>query len=681
MNDFLKDKFKTEATDLLHELEEVLLLLENDNTDKELIERAFRAMHTIKGNSNLFGFESIGEFTHDLETIFDLIREGKMTISSHILDIGLASVDHIRALLNDPNLTDPANKTLQIKMLEDIKIIVQGNGVAIKHEKNEELENREVTSYYILFRPDSDFLYNGSNPLFQLDDLSNLGNSKVFLHTEDLPDLSSMDPLKSYLWWEVILTTEISYNELKDVFLFVEDRCDIQIESIGSFDVLSNDKFLELLDKQWQCEQSIELSKVKEIILLSTAEAQVEKENVTITKSVKKDQSSIRVASEKLDTLLNLVSELVTVQASLALHSEQSYDPKLIAISESVDKITRRLRDNALGICLVSIETLLTRFQRMVRDLSQELGKEVIFTTEGSETELDKSIIESITDPILHILRNSIDHGLEATETRLSHGKPKAGKITLKAYYSGTNVIIQISDDGKGIDRQKVRNKAIEKKLINEGDVLTDKELFALIFNAGFSTAQKLTDISGRGVGLDVVKRNIEAIKGEVSVSSNPGQGTTFTIRLPLTLSIIDGLLVQVSDTFFIIPLTVINKCYEVPSSNFYKSFNNLIELDKEQVPYCNLREEFEFADSMPDYTKIVVVNYDDIKVGLTVDSVLGEYQAVLKPLGKLYKKIDLVSGATILGNGTVALVLDTNKLVKEYSNRLIIENGNNNVN
>lgn len=365
---------------------------------------------------------------------------------------------------------------------------------------------------------------------------------------------------------------------------------------------------------------------------------------------------------------MNLVSELVTTQARLSLFAEQNGIAGLLPIAENVQKLSRQLRDTAFSIVLIPIENMLTRFQRLVRDLSNELGKDVIFVTEGAETELDKTIIESLADPLMHILRNSLDHGIEDSEIRVKRGKPKQGKITLKAFYSGANVMIQISDDGAGIDSAVIAEKAIAKGIITPDRKLTRREVLDLVFLPGFSTAKQVTDVSGRGVGMDVVKRKIADIRGEVEIDSETGFGTTITIKLPLTLSIIDGLLVKVDDTHFIIPLSVVDKIFAVEHSKVLSTFNNVVVLDGKQVPFFYFRKEFGLAESTLHWEQVIVVNFEEKSVGLIVDSVVGEYQAVLKPLGKHYKNQDIISGATILGDGTVALVMDTNKIIKTFA-------------
>jgi two-component system chemotaxis sensor kinase CheA len=374
------------------------------------------------------------------------------------------------------------------------------------------------------------------------------------------------------------------------------------------------------------------------------------------------------VASEKVDELMNLVIELVTTQARLSLLAEKSHQPELLAVAENIEKITRRLRDSTFSISLVPLETLMTRFQRLVRDLSTELGKEIRFITEGADTELDKTMIESLGDPLMHIIRNSIDHGIEEAFVRVNLGKPRQGKILLKAYYSGNHVVIEVHDDGRGLDKEKIREKAIARGLITPEAVLSEKELFDLIFLPGFSTASQLTEVSGRGVGMDVVRRRITDMRGEVSLASQAQAGTTLTIRLPLTVSIIDGLLVGIQDTKYVIPLSVVDKCYEVKHERLTGRFNNLLVLDGEQVPFHYLRDEFAVGGTAPHVEQVVVVHYEGKRVGLTVDAIIDEYQAVLKPLGKYYKHLDMISGATILGDGTVALVLDPGLLIRQLT-------------
>ncbi|MDH5367841.1 MAG: chemotaxis protein CheA [Cyclobacteriaceae bacterium] len=385
--------------------------------------------------------------------------------------------------------------------------------------------------------------------------------------------------------------------------------------------------------------------------------------------------SSIRVSSDKLDELMNQVSELVTTQAGLSLYSQNNHNPTLEVITENIEKLSRQLRDITFGMTLIQINNLFGRFQRVVRDLSSQLDKPVSFITEGGETELDKTIIESLTDPLMHLIRNSLDHGIESKSERVKRGKPEEGTIKLKSYYSGAKVYIQIEDDGQGLDIEKIKQKAIDKNIISIDEVLSEKEVMELIFAPGFSTSKNVTELSGRGVGMDVVRRNILDIRGDISIDSTRGAGTKITLGLPLTLSIIDGLLVKVQETFFVIPLSVVDKCHEVKRKELDNEFNQLIVLDDVQIPFLDLRSEFTMIDeTLPTLASIILIKNEDKKVGICVDSIVGEYQAVLKPVGKYYRNQEFISGATILGDGTIALVLDTYKIIEQKSNVKILE-------
>ena len=378
--------------------------------------------------------------------------------------------------------------------------------------------------------------------------------------------------------------------------------------------------------------------------------------------------SSIRVSSHKIDQLVNLVSELVTLQAQLELYADQHEDPAIASISENVQKLSRQLRENAFEISLIPLQSELMRFQRLVRDLSKEQGKEIDFIIEGGELELDKNIIEHLTDPILHILRNSIDHGIELPDERIAAGKSPKGIIHFKAYHSGANVFIEITDDGKGIDASVIRQKAISKGILDADTQMSDKEVMDLIFVSGFSTRDVVSGVSGRGVGMDVVRRKIAGIRGEVSVESELGKGTLISIKLPLTLSIIDGLLVAVGNSRYVIPISSIDKIYSLAPQDLKRSFNNVIQIDNQQKPFLDLREVFNVnrdAEIEDDVVKMIMVKAEDKFMGLVVDAIVGEYQTVVKPLGRYLRKQKIVSGASIMGDGTIALVIDTSRMVQ----------------
>lgn len=675
--DKFKQKFLEEATDHINDLEEALLLLEKSPDDQELVERVFRAMHSLKGGGAMFGFERLSEFTHDLETVYDLVREHQLQVTHKLLDITLASVDHLKILLEDDELELVENQTRHHNLLLQIKKIVsQEPAPQIKPQLDHEIDVEDKKTYYIYFEPNADIFNDGTNPLFLLDELHSLGDCKIFAHLNKVPEFAKLDHTQCYTYWEVLIATDEGLNAVNDVFIFVEDQSKLEVHEIFDGNLFRFPELIEKIENLASTREDVGIHTLEELIAKqdlatkATHEERQEKNTPERRKMQAKDStiSSIRVSSSKLDSMMNLVSELVTTQARLSLYAEQSDDAELATIAENVQKLSRQLRDNAFDIVLVPIETMLTRFQRMVRDLSSELGKEVDFVAEGLDTELDKTIIETLTDPIMHILRNSIDHGIETVEERRKKGKPDQGKILLKAYYSGANVHIQLSDDGAGIDQEKIRAKAIAKGIIRPDMQLSQKDVFDLLFLPGFSTAENVTDLSGRGVGMDVVKRKLSEIRGEIEVDSEVGAGTTLTIKLPLTLSIIDGLLVKMAHNYYVVPLSVVDKIYAVEHDRVKDVFNSLIVLDGEQLPFYYLREEYNLPDSQQETEQIVVVHYEEKRIGIVVDEVVGEYQAVLKSLGKMYKEQEIISGATILGDGTVALVMDTNKMINLFS-------------
>ncbi|MEI7596482.1 MAG: chemotaxis protein CheA [Bacteroidota bacterium] len=681
--DQFQQKFIEEANDLIVSLEQALLILEDDPNDMESVDSVFRTMHTLKGNSAMFGFEKIGEFTHHLENIYDLVRQGKKHLTKEIFDITLASVDLLRSLLDDFNLTDANLKTVYLKLMTSVVALVTEEQTLVQSSEITEAKNKiNKSTFYLSFRPQEDILRNGTNPLYLVDEINGLGKTKVFAVTSQIPTIETINPAKCYVYWHVLISGIITENDLRDVFIFVEDECEVEIELLANTDLLENEAFVEEISAFIDANPVLSITLLKDIAVKHHT---VDEETITETAIAasplnqnaikqtsngngKESMSSIRVPSEKIDELMNLVSELVTVQARLSLYAETQILPELTSISETVQKLSRQLRDNAFSISLVPIQSMLTRFQRLVRDLSTELGKSIQFEAEGAETELDKTIVESLYDPMLHILRNSIDHGIEDLEERRAKGKPDKGKILLKAFYSGTNVHIQIIDDGAGINAEKVRQKAISKGLISADLNLTKKEMLELVFQPGFSMAEKITDVSGRGVGMDVVKRKITEIRGEVELDSIQDEGTTLTIKLPLTLSIIDGLLVEIDKTSYVIPLSVIKKIYPIPHTDFANNYNSVITLDGEPIPFHYLRDSFSVSSEAYEIEEVIVVDYLDHPVGLVIDRVIGEYQAVLKPLGRLFKGQQIFSGATILGDGTVAIVMDTNRIIREFS-------------
>ena len=677
--DNFQSKFLEEAGDLINQLEQALLTLEQDTQNPELVDSIFRIMHSLKGGGGMFGFENISNYTHKMENMYDLVRQKKLKVTREMLDVTFESADHITSMLNDDGSKAAEIAANEAILNKRIDAILNGDAEeevpAVAVAANEQVADG-VHTFYIKVKPYERIQQNGTNPFFLIDELSGLGKNKVNIFYSSIPDFENFVFDETYIWWEMILATDKGEDAIRDVFIFVEDDCEVNIQKIADADIFP----MEGIDPLLVCRHDFpfDLDKIKSLAQAITAlekakQEQAAKETDAGDEHIKKftkesSISGIRVASEKIDQLMNLVSELITTQAGLNLYADNHKDNELTRITESLENISRQLRDTAFSITLIPIDYLVVRFRRLVRDLSREVGKEIEFDARGAETELDKTLIEGISEPLMHILRNSIDHGIETAEERTAKGKPAQGKIILQAYYSGSQVVIAVTDDGRGMNLEKIRNKAIDRGLINADEQLSEKEILDLIFLPGFSTSEKVTNISGRGVGMDVVKRKISDIRGTVSVSTEKDEGTTITIKLPLTLSIIDGMLVRIANTDYIIPLSVIDTIFAVEHTKIEKSFNNIINIEGVQYPFYYLRDEFGIEGEKPEREEIIMVKYDDKKIGIVVDHITGEYQAVLKPLGKLYRQEDVFSGASILGDGTVALVLDTHKVINQFT-------------
>ncbi|MBI9091727.1 MAG: chemotaxis protein CheA [Desulfobacterium sp.] len=683
-----EEAFKEEAYELLTELETSLLELEENPHDMEQIGRVFRAMHTIKGSGGMFGFDAIADFTHNVETVFDMVRGGELQVTKDLVNLTLSARDHIKTLLDgegDKDLETQIIASLQALLpAADPKEETVPGGIGKDISKSAPDAPSPLLTYTIRFCPALDIFANGTNPITLLDELREMGECIVTPHTENLPLLDDMDPESCYIFWDILLTTDQGENAIRDVFIFVEDECDLSIECVdndqgSNVDELNGDKLGEILVKRGDLSNETlgkaleEQNLLGEILVKEKAVSQASvcsalAEQAVVKKQIERRReavhtTSIRVAAGKLDHLVDLVGELVTVQARLSQKASTVNDSDLVSIAEDVEMLVSGLRDNAMSMRMLQIGTTFSTFKRLVRDLSNDLGKQMELTTSGEETELDKTVIEKLKDPLVHIIRNSIDHGIEMPEARKAAGKEATGTVHLSAEHAGGNVLIRISDNGKGLDPAVIRAKAMEKGLIPPDVDFTDKEVNNLIFAPGFSTASQVSDLSGRGVGMDVVKRSIEELGGSVDLNSQKGDGTAITLKLPLTLAIIEGLLVTLGRGYYIFPLTSVEECVELPRDETGKK-SGLLNIRGEMVPYIGLREEYGIEEERPELEHVVIMETNEKRVGFVVDSVVGSQQAVIKKMGNAFNNAPDISGATILGNGAVALIIDVNKIL-----------------
>ncbi len=684
MIDTNNETYREEALELLSELETSLLEMEERPDDRELISRVFRAMHTIKGSGAMFGFDDIVSFTHEVETVYDLVRNGKVPVTKELIDLTLVARDLIREMLDSSSVADPA---LEIKRQETISLLRKlATDVSTSPSPANKLTpetDESCKTYRIRFRPQKEIMLNGINPLYLIRDLIALGHCKIVAQTSDLPMLEDINPEYCYVYWDIILTTDKGINAIKDIFIFVEDS-ELKIDVIDDHDTLDTDadykKLGEILIERGDITpedlQSVleERKKLGELLIEKgiVEPAQIESalaEQQHVREMHKERQTagsvtSVRVPSEKLDSLVNLVGELVTLQSRLSQIAASLNDPSLLLVSEEAQRLTENLRDNTMNIRMLPIGATFSKFKRLVRDLSTELGKEIDLITQGAETELDKTVIEKLNDPLVHLIRNSIDHGIESPASRKAAGKPGKGTIHLSAAHSGAHVLIQIRDDGAGLDKDAIRAKAVEKGLIPPDAELTEKEIFSLLLAPGFSTAKAVTNVSGRGVGMDVVKRAIDALRGTIDISGQKGMGTMITLKLPLTLAIIDGLLVRIGEDHFVLPLSAVKECVELTKQDAAGAHGrHIANVRGRIIPYIKLRERFAMNGPLPDIEQIVIAEIEEDTIGFVVDAVIGEHQTVIKSLGRFYKNIEGVSGATILGDGTVALILDVSRI------------------
>jgi two-component system chemotaxis sensor kinase CheA len=711
----IKNTYFIESRELLNSMESSLLTLENNKTDRESINSVFRAVHTIKGNSGMFGFDVVGDFAHVLENILDNMRKEDIDISDEMISLFLESHDYLQVLIDqyEQNEEEPINDDLNEMFIalkdkldkhRNINNNEIGNEISLRHD-NDFIDNDDTIKvknqcWHISLRFHDDVFKDGLDPMSFIGFLQEKGNIiNIKTLYDNMPMGKEMIPETCYLGFEIDFKSQISKKEIEDIFDFVQDDCDIRIlppesniseyvklikelpeksmrigEMLCEVGSLTETELKHVLNLQKKSEQfSNELQQLpvgaimveEKLIQNDIVDAALEKQQ-TVKKRDDINKRLIRIDAEKLDNLINLIGELVIIGSNVKQISETDEKTGLVKAVTDMSKLIEEIRDSTMGIRMVQIGETFNRFERVVRDLSKEKGKKIVLTINGGETELDKTLVDKISDPLIHLIRNAVDHGIDYPEERKKIGKPETGNIVLNAYHETGSIVIEVIDDGSGLDRDKIFSKAVELELIKNDTTISDYELFQFIFEPGFSTAKEVTNISGRGVGMDVVKRSIESIRGMVFLESKAGIGTSIRIQMPLTLAIIDGFMVKVEASFYVLPLDMVVECTEVLKEELdSKDGGNFINLRGDVLPFIRLREFFDETGEEPQKPKIVVVEYSRKKAGLVVDDLIGEFQTVIKPLGKIFNKLQWISGSTILGTGEVAYILDIPKLIQ----------------
>ncbi|MFC3116268.1 chemotaxis protein CheA [Cellvibrio fontiphilus] len=713
--------FFAEAEDLLNSMESALLRLDEGDSDPETINEIFRAAHTIKGSAGLFGLDDIVAFTHTVENLLDRARDSTITIGGDLLSILLPCRDHIALLIdnalqgraNDAEclakgqaLLDSLQPWLAEKNTDEPVSAVASQAIQADYIKSLVSES-ERESWHISVRFGPDLLRNGMDPLSIMRFLSSLGEiTHITTITDHFPDYQHFDPEQLYLGFEIALSSTASQQQIEDAFMFVREDSELIIipprsnidayinlikslpednKRLGEILVKSHAISYQELDaalamQKQQAKSQAQVSMLGDILVEGEAVAPeivgaaLDKQKKNNEKKTSPENRFIRVDAERLDTLINLIGELVINRQRIDLLASKMGSPTLIEAVTSMGNFTEAIRDAALTLRMVPVGDTFQKFKRVVRDTAKSLNKEIELEIEGAETELDRSMVEKLNDPLMHIVRNAMDHGIESVAVRQARGKPAQGTIKLTACHDAGNIVIGIHDDGGGLDVEKIRKKAIANGILDESVHLSQQEIFQLIFHPGLSTAEQVTNLSGRGVGMDVVKRNIEELQGGVEIESEMGVGTSLNIRLPLTLAIIDGFHVVAGAIDFIVPQNTILECVDLNSLSHTQG-QNCVNLRGEQVPYIRLREIFSLQGAESEREKIVVVQFGEKRAGLVVDELHGEIQTVVKPMGPIFHALKGIGGSSLLGTGAVALILDIQQLISYAINRENLRN------
>lgn len=618
-------------------MERHLLEAERGESSPDAVNAIFRAAHTIKGSGGLFDLPQLVGFTHVVESVLDLVRDEALTLSSDLIGLLLVCCDHIHALVEtaaDPSHADPAALAAEAEpLLAQLQTYLQGcacgvTATAIQHSTPE----KQSGYWRITLKLFADALRFGNSPLKLIRNLRGLGSVES-IHTDisQLPAFDDLDPEANYLGFQILLRSDADRAAIEDVFEFVREDCDLDIVAVPA-----PTDGVALAARTALAAGAVALAAVP-AVPPARAAADAGARNT--------DARSIRVDADKLDRMIDLVGELIIAVSSTSANAQRTGNAQLLESTSILAGLVEDVRESALQLRMVKIGGTFSRFQRVVHDVARELGKDIALVVAGEDTELDKSVVEKIGDPLTHLVRNAMDHGIEPADVRVARGKPARGTVGLNAYHDSGSIVIQITDDGGGLNRDRILAKALERGLIEPGRQLSDRDVLAMIFEPGFSTAEKVTNLSGRGVGMDVVKRNITALRGTVEIDSTAGVGTTISVRLPLTLAIINGFQVGVGKSVFVVPLDVVEECVEFTPD--YAS--DYIDLRGSVLPYVRLRELFALGGKTPPRESIVVIRQGAQRFGLVVDTLLGEWQTVIKPLSKVFAQVKGISGSSIL--------------------------------
>ncbi|POR01036.1 chemotaxis protein CheA [Alkalispirochaeta sphaeroplastigenens] len=712
--DFSSEPFCIETRELLKKLEQDLVSLEETPRDEELLNRIFRNVHTMKGSGSMFGFDHISQEAHVMENVFDALRSGSLQVTKEIIDASFAGLDRIHLMLNDPECQADTEKWRTI--LE--KISPEGSpGKALPEDRGDESSSGEgeagergpsrslpaekgrpgqgarkkgpLTVFHIRLRPEESALQSGNSviPLFR--ELAELGEMLIFANDRRLPSWKELEPTHCYIDFDILLSTVAVQEAVEEVFIFIAAHSTVEVTPVAFVEDgddpprlgeilqrrcnLSEEHVEKLLEEQQKNKRLGEIAVEKGFARESDVAVSLEAQNFFRDQQKKHQQkvqsSSLMVPDHKINSAVNLVGELVTLKERLLRRASELKDPALNTIAENLNFLTGDLREGIMEMRLVPLQDTFVSFRRLVRDISQDMGKKVDLQVEGGDTELDKNVIDVLKSSLVHMIRNSVDHGIESPEERVEAGKPPAGSILLRAQYVGSQVQIEVRDDGRGINLEKVKKKAIERGVLSPEADLRMEDVLSILAAPGFSTADQVSSVSGRGVGTDAVLTEVERLSGQLFLESLQGQGSTFTIRLPLTLAIIDSLLVRLDRKFFTIHLNDVKECFILRDApTVLGQGQQVVNHEGHPLPLVNLRRHMKMGGEVPDIANVVVVDSGSQQAGIVVDQIMGQSQVVIKPLNEAVRTVPEISGSTILGDGSISFILDVPRMITGLS-------------